>query len=114
MSISALTYQPVLRLTVRASQDITAYHFVDFTGSICDLGEQSLGVADYDAIIGENISVITLGTAIVRAREVIENGQYVSSDELGNAKVFLAGEKICGKAIGASSNGFVKILLMQN
>jgi len=46
----------------------------------------------------------------VRAREVIENGQYVSSDELGNAKVFLAGEKICGKAIGASSNGFVKII----
>jgi len=114
MPTSALTYQPILRLTIRAGQDITAYHFVNFEGNICDLGEQSLGVADYDAISGENISVITLGTAIVKAREDIENGQYVSSDELGNAKGFLTGEKICGKAIGTSSNGFVKVLLMQN
>ncbi|MEN6511316.1 MAG: DUF2190 family protein [Chloroherpetonaceae bacterium] len=113
MSTSALTYQPILRLTIKATQDLTAFHFVDFEGNICGLGAQSLGVADYDATSGENISVITLGTAIVRASESIANGEYISSDALGNAKVFETGEKICGKALGASSNGFVKILLTQ-
>lgn len=114
MAISALTYQPILRLTIRATQDISTYHFVSFEGAITGFGEQALGVADYDAMLGEDISIITLGTAIVRASESIENGAYVSSDTLGNAKNYIAGEKICGKAIGDSIGGFVKILLMQN
>ena len=114
MATSALTYQPVLRLTVKAAQDITAYHFVDFEGNVSGFGQQSLGVADYDATMGENISIITLGTAIVRTSESILIGDYVSSDPLGNAKAFVAGDKICGIALGNSSNGFVKILLMQN
>ena len=114
MAVSALTYQPVLRLTIRATQDITTYHFVNFAGSVCGFGEQSLGVSDYDAITGEDISIIALGTAIVRTSESIENGAYVSSDALGNAKNYIVGEKICGKAIGNSIGGFVKILLMQN
>lgn len=109
--IPKISYQPVLRLSVKATESIPAYKFVNISGGLCTGTQRALGVSDYPVLNGEITSVITLGTAIVRASGNITRGAVVSSDSTGNAKLIASGEVPQGIALADKSGDFVEILI---
>lgn len=107
-----LSYQPVLRLSIQANENIPAFKFINLNGGLCTSSQRALGVSDYAALSGEMISVITLGTAIVRASGNIVKGDVVSADSSGNAKQQSSGEIPQGIAISNKLGDFVEVLLI--
>lgn len=110
--ISQLSYQPVLRLTVRTTESIPANKFVSISGGLCTGTQRALGASDYSALSGELISVITLGTAILKATGNIAKGALVSADANGNAKTLETGEVPLGIALSNKVGEFVEVLLI--
>lgn len=109
--ISKLSYQPLLRLTLTATEAIPAFKFVSINGGICTSSQKALGVSDYPVLSGEQTSVIALGTAIVQASGSINKGSVVSADASGNAKAIESGEEPLGVAITDKVGDFVEILI---
>jgi len=109
--ISKLSYQPLLRLTIQSTENIPAYKFVNISGGLCNGTQRAIGASDYPAGNGELISVITLGTAILRASGTITKGAVVSADSTGNAKTIATGEVPLGIAISDKVGDFVEVLI---
>ncbi len=109
--ISQLSYQPILRLTVKATESIPAHKFVNISGGLCTGNHKALGASDYSALNGELISVITLGTAILKASGAITKGAIISADATGNAKTLETGEMPLGIAISDKVGEFIEVLL---
>lgn len=107
------TYQPVQLLSVKASANLPAFRFVDYSGALCTEGSRALGVTEIDWLDEELASVVSLGTVVVETSEAILAGADVSADDDGKAKTALALEAINGRAIeGCAGAGFIKIKLV--
>ncbi len=109
--ISKLSYQPILRLTVTATESLPAQKFISIAGGLCTGTQKALGVSDYPVLNGEQTSVIAIGTAIVRASGTIAKGAVVSADSSGNAKAIESGETPLGIAISPKVGDFVEVLI---
>lgn len=109
--LSQKSYQPVLRLTVRAAEDIPSYRFVDVNGHLATLGGFALGVSDYPAKAGELISLIVEGTAIVGCSTNLTAGSKVTSDATGKAVVSDTGNTTNGIVISNYNTDYAEILL---
>jgi len=95
--LSQKSYQPVLRLTVRAAEDIPSYRFVDVNGHLATLGGFAIGVSDYPAKAGELISLTA--------------GSKVTSDATGKAVVTDTGNTTNGIVISNYNTDYAEILL---
>lgn len=105
---------PILILSVTASEDITAHRFVAPGGSVPDAGGNTLGAAMADTLTGQSIPVVALGTAIVEAAGNIAANALVESDADGKAVTLDTGE-VAGRALQAGAAGRkIEILLHQN
>jgi len=105
-----LSYQPVLRLTIKAAEDIPAYRLVDLTGHLSTTGGDVLGVSDYPVLAGELISLIVLGTAIISTSNTLNVGDKIISDDTGKAIITNISETPNGIVINSSVN-YSEILL---
>ncbi len=105
-----LSYQPVLRLTIKAAEDIPAYRLVDFTGHLSTTNGNILGVSDYPALAGELISLIVLGTAIVSTSSTLNVGDGIIPDGTGQATMASLSDTPDGTVINSSVN-YSEILL---
>lgn len=110
--ISTLTYNSALTISVKASQDIPKFRFVDYFGNLCGAGDRALGVSSIETASGRQISLEILGTILVESGGVINKGDAVSSDAEGKAKLAEAGETVNGYALSSSSGvGVIKVRL---
>ncbi|MCX7880784.1 MAG: DUF2190 family protein [Ignavibacteria bacterium] len=113
MKIQTKTYQPILTLTIKTSDEIPANRFVGYNQGICGDNQKALGVAHTSWSAGEYASVVVLGTAIVEASGSINNGEKVTSDSQGKAKAWSSGAEVNGRALGSAVAGdLVRILLV--
>lgn len=113
MTMHNKTYQPLQLLSVKASEDLPSFRFVDFGGGLCTEGSRALGVTEIDWLRDELASVVTLGTVVVETSEAILRGADVSSDGNGKAKTAGVLEAVNGRAVeGCSGAGFIRIKLV--
>jgi hypothetical protein len=105
------SYQPILRLTVRAAEDIPSYRFVDVNGHISASGAFALGVSDYPSLQGELISLIVEGTAIVGCSGNLTAGTKITSDATGKAIAAGTNDSVNGIVISNYNSDFAEILL---
>ncbi len=95
----ALTQQIDRIDTIVATAAITAGQFVGYDGAVCAANAKALGVAVYDADIGDNCSVAVEGRYIVTAGGAVAVGDAITSDATGKAVVASA----LGIATGATT-----------
>lgn len=101
----------ILTLTVGATSAITAARAVGFDGAQADtLGQKVMGVAQYDAAIGDPVAVDAKGTAIIEAAEAIAVGDELTVDATGKAvKPTLADQVRIADALQAATAAGDKI-----
>lgn len=113
--------QPIFVLSATATVAVIANRFVGFNGAMVDtLGAKPMGVADYDAEVGDEFAVNVIGTASVEAGAAIPLGDKgltpVMSDAQGRAipYVVAAGNVIAGYARQSASaaGSSVEVLLV--
>lgn len=83
----ALTQQIDRIDTIAATGAITAKTFVGYDGATCAANAKAVGVAVYDAAVGESVSIAQEGRVIVTAGGAVNVGDPVTSDASGYAVV---------------------------
>ena len=108
------TYNPIQKLTIEAQEDIPQYRFVDYGGNLCTSAEKSFGVSEINWLNQQQISVITLGTAIIETDSAVALGDNVTSGLIGKAKTATGGDRVNGRALDTTATpGFIRVLLVQ-
>ena len=105
--------RPKLTLPVTATATITLKLFVTAAGAICGAGAKALGVSLFNTDTGNEISVVTLGTAIVIASDAISADADVTSDAAGKAITATTGDIVLGRALeaAAATDDEIEVLL---
>lgn len=76
----------LLTLTVTATGAVSARRFVGFDGAQVDTaGALALGVARFDAIADDDLSLDVIGTTVVESGGAIDVGDALASDAQGRA-----------------------------
>lgn len=113
MSLCTKTANPVLAISVDASEDLTAHRFVGFSGGVCDFDAKALGVVDLNWLTGDKVPVTVLGVMPIEAGEAVDIGAEITSDGTGKAITATIDSKINGYALEASTaaGDFIRVLL---
>lgn len=107
--------QPILSLPVKATAAITGNRFVDITGAHATAAAYALGVAQYDAAIGDTVPVDALGTAVVEAAGIINAGGLIEVGADGKATAKAAGVSVARALEGSGGAGeFIEVALLPN
>lgn len=107
-----LTFQPILTMTIKTTDDIESHRFVEGNGKKCRLGYYSIGVSQISTLSGELAPIISLGSAIVLSNANLIAGAELSSDDLGRAINRESGSALTGIALtNAAVGDKVKILI---
>ncbi len=114
MSLCTKTANPVLAISVDATEDLTAFRFVGFGGGICSFDEKSLGSVDVNWLNGEKVSVTVMGVMPIETGEAVTVGAEIASDGSGKAVVVTEDSKINGFALNAADGAgeFIRVLLI--
>ncbi len=111
--ISTQTYSSALTISVKASEDIPKYRFINYYGNLCALGERALGVSSLSASKDNQVTTETLGTMLVETNGAIAKGSALSSTADGKAKIAETTETINAYALSScSAAGIIKIRLV--
>ena len=97
----ALTEQIDRVDTIIATGAVAEKTFVGYDGKTCGADKKALGVAVYDASVGDAVSVAVEGRVIVTAGGAVAVGDPVASD--ANGKAIVASTVDVGKV-----NGFAR------
>lgn len=92
----------IITLPVAAAAELKKSRFVDAGGNIAGNGERPVGIAYDNYAAGENVAVITSGTALVVAGAAVSVGDDIQSDAEGRA-IPQASGKVAGLALSAAS-----------
>jgi len=113
MSLCTKTANPVLAISVDATEDLTAHRFVGFSGGVCDFDAKALGVVDLNWVSGDKVAVTVLGVMPVEAGEAIDIGAEVASDGTGKAVNATLDSKVNAYALEAATaaGDFIRVLL---
>ena len=107
------TYCPILKLSLTAGEDIPAFRFVSYSGMLCEGDNYPIGVSETDWNSGDTMSVVSLGTAIVKASGSLSAGTPVTTSTDGLAAAASSDDPIYGVSTGAvSASGFATIKLI--
>lgn len=113
MPINNLTNNPLLTLTVTASEDLPTNRFIDYTGNVCGEGLSALGATELTWQSGESASVIVQGIAILETEDALFAGDDVCVGTDGKAVVQSGSLPVMGRAMqDAAANDFVRVLLI--
>lgn len=102
------------RETMLASGAITQCRFVGYGGAQATvLGQICFGIAEMDALSGQDFPVAVSGIAIVQAGAAIAIGDAITTSATGKAVVAAATQQILGRAMSAASadGEFIRISL---
>lgn len=112
MSLNNKNYAPVQTITIKATEDIPAFRFVDFVGALCGDGLKSLGVTDNLCNEGDYCAVTTIGIVLLEASATIALAADIKSDADGKAANATSGEYINGHALDEGVAGdLIRVLL---
>lgn len=104
---------PVYTVTDTATAAITAARFVGLlTGAPCAAAAKALGVAQYNAAIGEAFAVDVLGSSIVESGAAVAKGDAIKSDATGRAITQGGAGEILGYAMQAATAAGQKIQIL--
>lgn len=70
-------------ISLQASAAVSAKRIVNESGAYA--ANRAIGVASYDAALGEELSVITSGVTVVTAGAALVQGAWVTADAAGKA-----------------------------
>lgn len=102
-----------MSITIKATDELPSYRFVDFRGRICSANQKALGVTVGRWSSGRYAGIVVLGTAIVEAGSTITVGDKLASDAEGKAVPATTGAEINGRALNSANAGdFVRVLLV--
>ncbi len=106
-------HRPILCLPLTASSAVKEHHCVKAGGAQASTaGERVLGVAEYAAKSGEQVSVIALGTAIAAAGGTFAVGDQLQANGDGEVIKHTSTNAVLGVALEAGSDGKrVEVLL---
>ena len=108
-----LTYNPVQKITITASQDLPEFRFVGANGSLCGVNQNAIGAVDTNFENGDSASVVSLGTAIVETAGAVAVGDNITCDADGKATPVVFDEAVNARALTATSGaGFIRVLLV--
>jgi len=112
MSLTNKTYAPVLSITVKATQNLSAFRFIGYNGALSGAGDKALGVTDTYHPLGDNASITVIGLVLVEAGGNISAGDDISSGTSGKAVVSGANDIVNGSALDSGSSGdLIRVLL---
>jgi hypothetical protein len=112
MSLNNKNYAPIQTITIKATEDIPAFRFVDFAGALCSDGLKSLGATDNLCNEGDFAAVTTIGIVLVEASGSIGLGSDVKSDIDGKAANASTGEYVNGHSLDDGVAGdLIRVLL---
>ena len=107
------TNYELLKRSFVAGGDIPAKRFVKVDGTLAGAGEAAIGVAEYAAQSGDDLSVIMSGVVSVEAGGTVNAGDKIASDENGKAVVASTGNTVVGIALESGGAGQeIEILLV--
>jgi len=84
-NIHSKSYIPLSHKSLIAGADISAWRFIGIDGEPCQLGTQIAGIPEDNAELGNEFSVVSLGSCIVLSAGAIFKGDRVISDVNGEA-----------------------------
>ncbi len=112
MSLNNKNYAPIQTITIKATEDIPAFRFVNFAGALCGDGLKSLGATDNLCNDGDFCAVTTIGIVLVESSASIALGADVKSDVDGKAANASLGEYTNGHALDEGVAGdLIRVLL---
>lgn len=98
--------RPIQRLSTKVSENVKAYRFVTWAGAYPAAdGGAVKGPTTHAGDSGEQVDVVTLGTATVEAAGVIAAHVEVQADDEGKAMTRAGGGKAAGVAMEAAAAG---------
>lgn len=104
----------LMTLAVLATATISAESFVGTDNKVAAAGADAIGVAQFDAVAGDLLSVDVLGTTITRAEGAIAEGARVQVGATGGAVTAAVGGIPVGRALQAAAAGErFEVLLFQ-
>lgn len=113
MPINNLTNNPLLTLTVTASDDLPTNRFVDYAGGLCAANGAALGATELAWLSGESASVIVQGIAILETEDALFAGDDVCVGTDGKAAGQGGSFPVMGRAMqDAAADDFVRVLLI--
>ncbi len=101
----AHTFIPTLTLTRSAAGAISAHQFVDFGGHPAGEDAKVVGVAQSDALPGDDVAVVAVGMVTMTAGAAIAAGDEVISDANGLPVPKGSGSNVAGVALNAANPG---------
>ena len=114
MPVNNKTFNPILRLTFKATEDISPCRFIEYNGKMSLDNKRCLGVSEIGYINGEEMSLIVQGVAVVESSGAISVGQNVATSASGKARLAVGADIVVGRALdSSSSNDFIRVLLVQ-
>jgi hypothetical protein len=93
----------LLSVPVLATAALTGRRFATIGGALPAAGGKALGVAKYDAAIGEYVPLDVMGTTIVEAGAAVAAGARVKVTAAGKAITATTGTTVMGVALEAAS-----------
>jgi hypothetical protein len=96
---------PLRTDTIAAAGAITAYRMVGFNGAQATVqGQKVLGAAAYAAADGQDLAVVTIGSAIVEAGAALDPGDGVIADAQGRAIPSTGALAVAAGAVAVTSS----------
>lgn len=93
----------VLTITITATGTITASRFMTIAGAQAGADAAAIGVSKSDAVSGDLVPCVILGTAVVEAGAAIAAGATLKSDASGRAITWATSGSKLGIALQAAS-----------
>lgn len=110
---NSVFYQPVLKISLKSTQDLPAARFVGYNGGLCSSGAKAIGATDKKWSSDKIISLVVLGTAAVESVGSINAGDNLASDANGRAVVATGTAAVNARALESTTNGgIIKVLLV--
>lgn len=105
---------PIFAITLIAASAISGHRFVDWVGNEAAADEDSPGIANYPAAIGDAFAVNVLGTAKVVAGGAIAVGGPVKVGAAGKAIAQAGVGTIVARAVtaAAADGDIIEVLLL--
>lgn len=106
------TANPVTRLPIKFAENVERGKFVNFAGKKCAAGQSAVGVTELAWNNGDEGTVVTTQTAIVKVKAKLNAGALITSDASGDGVLATEGDVVNGVLLkGCEANTLSEVYL---
>lgn len=106
------TYNPTDRIAVKFAEAVGKNKLIGFDGALCGAGQAAIGVTEHDFNSGDEGSVVTAQTALLKIKAELLAGSLIASDSTGDGVLAVSGDIVNGILLGGcGTNDFSEIVL---